>query len=266
MRLLSSLSSSSRSIVVSVVPTSNFTHAATSHLPPLLAAPLPLVLPLLPLLSGWLLHRLSSCCHVPCQRLLLRHRLSFLRSCASRPAGCCIGSPHAAVSHLPATLPGGLGPGGKSLGATIFSSRHTVASCSAALAPLIWLVVVSPLLTPLHPLPAPPPLVAPSPLVPPLSRLLSGWLLCCHPPCPPTAAPPTPCEQGAARARPAPIAGRGPPSTTLRTAPPRPCPCPAWQGRKQAPPLLARHRIRRTGTTMPPPYRTQRRHWQHQRR
>ncbi len=138
-------------------PTSNFPHAATSHLPPLLAVPLPLVLPLLPLLSGWLLHRLSSCRRIPYQRLLLRRRLSFLCSCASCTAGCCIDSPHATVSHMPAPLPGGLGPGGGSLGAAAFSSCRAVASCSAALAPLIWLVDVSPLLTPSHPLPAPPP-------------------------------------------------------------------------------------------------------------
>jgi hypothetical protein len=171
-------------------------------------------------------------------------------------------SPHAAVFHLPAPLPGGLGLGGGSLGATAFSSRRAVASCSAALAPLIWLVVVSPLLTPSHPLPVPPPLVAPLPLVSLLLRLLSGWLLHRRPPRPPTPAPPTPHKQGAARACPAPIAGRRPPSTTLRTAPPRPCPCPAWQRRKQAPPLWAGHRIRRTGTTMPPPYHTRRRRWQ----
>jgi hypothetical protein len=60
-----------------------------------------------------------------------------------------------------------------------------------------------------------------------------------RPPRPPTPAPPTPCERGAARARPAPIAGCGPPSTTLRSAPPRPYPCPTRQRRKQAPPLWA---------------------------
>ena len=171
---------------------SNFTHAATSHLPPLLDAPLPLVLPLLLLLSGWLLHCLSSCRRVPCQRLLLRRRLSLLYSCASCLAGCRINSPHAAVSHLPAPSPGGLGPGGGSLGAAAFSSRRAITFCSAALVPLIWLVVVSSLLTPLHPLPAPPPLVTPLPLVPPLSRLLSGWLLRRPPPRRPTPAPPTP--------------------------------------------------------------------------
>ena len=179
------LSLSSRLIVALAAPTSNFSHPATSHLPPLLTTPLPLVLPLLPLLSGWLLHHLSSYRRVPCQRLLLRRRLSFLRSCASCTAGCHIDSPHTAVSHLPALLPGGLGPGGGSLWAAAFSSRRAVTFCSAALAPLIWLVVVTPLLTPSHPLPAPPPLVAPSPLVPPLLRLLSGWLLCRHPPHPP---------------------------------------------------------------------------------
>ena len=233
------MSLSSRSIVASAALTSNFPHAATSHLPPLLAAPLPLIQPLSPLLSSWLLRRLSSRCRVPCQSLLLRRRLSFLRSCASCLAGCCIDSPHAAVSHLPAPSSGGLGPGGGSLGATAFSSRRAVASCSVALAPLIWLVVVSPLLTPSHPLTAPPPLVASSPLVPPLLRLLSVWLLCHHPPCPPTPAPPTPRKQGAARAHPAPIAGRRPPLTTLPTASPHPCPCPARQRREQAPPLLA---------------------------
>ncbi len=210
--------------------------------------------------------RLSSRHRVPCQRLSLCRPLSFLRSRASCPSGCCIDSPHAAVSHLPAPSPGGLGPGGRSLGAAAFSSPRAVASCSAALAPLIWLVVVSPLLTPSHPLPVPPPLVPPLPLVPQLLRLLSGWLLPCHPPHPPTPAPPTPREQGAARARPAPIAGHGPPSTTLRTTRSRPCPCPARQWRKQAPPLWARHRIRRTGLTMPPPYRTRRGHWQRHRR
>ena len=233
------MSLSSRSIDASEAPTSNFPHAATSHLPPLLAAPLPLVLPLSPLLSGWLLHRLSSCHRVLCQRLLLHRHLSFLCSRASCLAGCRIDSPHTAMSHLPAPSPGWLGPGGGSLGAAAFSSCCAVTSCSAALAPLIWLVVVSPLLTPSHPLTAPPPLVASSPLVPPLLRLLSVWLLCHHPPCPPTPAPPTPRKQGAARAHPAPIAGRRPPLTTLPTASPHPCPCPARQRREQAPPLLA---------------------------
>jgi hypothetical protein len=86
----SSSSSSSQSIVALAAPTSNFTHSATSHLPPLLATPLPLVLPLSPLLSGWLLHRLSSCRHVPCEHLLLRRCLLFLRSCTSCLASCCI--------------------------------------------------------------------------------------------------------------------------------------------------------------------------------
>ena len=57
-----------------------------------LAAPLPLVLPLLRLLSGWLLCHLSSRRCIPCQRLCpsSRRRLLFLRSRASCLAGCCI--------------------------------------------------------------------------------------------------------------------------------------------------------------------------------
>ena len=155
-----------------MLSTSNFPHDATSHLPPLLAVPLPLVLPLLPLLSGWLMRRLFPRHRVPCQSLLLHPRLSFLRSRASCLAGCRIDSHHTAVSHLSAPSPGGLGPGSGSLGAKAFSSHRAVASCSAALAPFIWLVVVSPLLTPLHSLPGPPPLAAPSPLFLPLSRLV----------------------------------------------------------------------------------------------
>ena len=143
------------------------------------------------------MRRLSSRRRVPCQRLLLRLPLLFLHSRASCPSGCCIDSPHAATSHLPAPLPGGLGPGGRSLGAAAFSSCHAVASRSAALAPLVRLVVALPLLTPSRPLPAPPPLVASSPLVPPLLCLLSGWLLHSRPPRPPTPAPPTSHKQGA---------------------------------------------------------------------
>ena len=98
-------------------------------LPAPLVAPLPLVPPILRLLSGWLSHRFSSrrhvpsagsiawragtgwritwgrcllsgwlLCHlssrrcIPCQRLRLslRRCLSFLCSCASCPAGCCV--------------------------------------------------------------------------------------------------------------------------------------------------------------------------------
>ena len=57
-----------------------------------LAAPSPLVLWLLRLLSGWLLCHLSSRRRIPCQRLCLslRRRLSFLRSRASCLAGCCV--------------------------------------------------------------------------------------------------------------------------------------------------------------------------------
>ena len=150
---------------------SNFPHAAASHLPLLLAAPLPLflILPLSHLLSGWLLRCLSSHHHVPCQRMLSCHRLSFLRSHTSCSAGCPINSPHAVASHLVAPLPGGLGVGGGSL--------RAAASRSAALAPLVWLVVVLPLLMQLRPLSAPLPIIEPVPLVPPLSRLLSSWLL-----------------------------------------------------------------------------------------
>jgi hypothetical protein len=68
---------------------------AADHLglpPSPLAASLPLVLLLLRLLSGWLLCHLSSCRRIPCQRLCLssRRRLSFLCSCDSCPAGCCV--------------------------------------------------------------------------------------------------------------------------------------------------------------------------------
>ena len=71
----------------------NFFHAAMSHLSPLLAALLPLILPLSPLLSVWLLCHHSSCRHIPCQCLSLHRCLSFLRSRASCPAGCRIDSP-----------------------------------------------------------------------------------------------------------------------------------------------------------------------------
>jgi hypothetical protein len=57
----------------------------------------------------------------------------------SCPAGCCscITSPHAAASHLPATLP------------LIALSPFVIPlSMPSPLAPLVWLVVVSPLLTP----------------------------------------------------------------------------------------------------------------------
>ena len=68
---------------------------AADHLgppPSTLAAPLPLGLPLLRLLSGWLLRCLSSRHPVPFQRLRLssRRRLSFLRYCTSCPYGCCV--------------------------------------------------------------------------------------------------------------------------------------------------------------------------------
>jgi hypothetical protein len=67
-------------------------------------------------------------------------------SYASCPADCCITSCHATASRQPASPP--------------------------LIAPLVRLVVASPLVTPL-----PPPLIAQPPLITPLLRLLSGWLL-----------------------------------------------------------------------------------------
>ena len=171
----------------------NSPHAATSNLAvdhlgsqlSPLAVSLSLVPPLSRLLSDWLLHCLSLCCCLPCQRLRLlpRRRLLFCRSRASCLAGCCVASPQ--LSRL---LSGWLlrrlssrhhDPyGGRSLGATAFPSCRTVASLSYVLVPLVWMVVELHLLTLLHPLPAPLPLATPLPLVLPLLRLLSGWLLC----------------------------------------------------------------------------------------
>jgi hypothetical protein len=130
--------------------------------PPLIVSP-PLIAPLLHLLSGWLLHHLSSCSRLPStcasasQRISASHctpllplirlvlasplimppspvrlhlclsshcRLSLQSSCTSCPAGCHIASHHSAASHPP----------------------------------------------------GPPPLIALLTLTAPLSRLLSGWL------------------------------------------------------------------------------------------
>ena len=217
-----------------------------------------------------------------CLRFLPCHYLLFCRSCPSCPAGCCIASLHAAASPTSASC---CAVASRS-SALVPLVRLVVASILLTPpCPICWLHCLegwaratdhlgpppSPLAAPL-PLVLPllrllsgwllchlssrrcipcqrlHPLVAPLPLVPLLSRLLSGWLLRHHPPHLPAPAPPTPHKQGAARARPAPIAGPGP-------APPCPCPCPARQRCKQDPPLLARHRFRRTEMTMPPPYR-----------
>ncbi len=67
-------------------------------------------------------------------------------SYASFPADCCITSCHIAASRQPASLP--------------------------LIAPLVRLVVASPLVTP-----PPLPLIVPPPLIAPLLHLLSGWLL-----------------------------------------------------------------------------------------
>ncbi len=101
-------------------------HTAVSHPPappPLIATP-PIIVPLLCLLSGWLLHYLSSRCHLLSACISASHP-------ASCPAGCCVTSCHTAVS----------------------ASHGTTASHSTPLAPLIQLVVASPLITPPPPVP-----------------------------------------------------------------------------------------------------------------
>jgi hypothetical protein len=92
------------------------------------------------LLSGWLLHPLSSChrlssvgtsashcavtsCHAP---------LRAIASCTSSLAGCCIASPHAATSHLPAPPP-------------LILLLPLIVPWPPV--PLVWLVVAPPLLT-----------------------------------------------------------------------------------------------------------------------
>jgi hypothetical protein len=74
------------------------------------------------------------------------HRLLPRPSYASCPAGCHVTSCHAAASRQPASPP--------------------------LIAPLVRLVVASPLVMPLSP-----PHIALPPLIAPLLRLLSGWLL-----------------------------------------------------------------------------------------
>ncbi len=91
-------------------------HTHTHTLPPI-------IVPLLCLFSGWLLHHLSS------RRRLLSAYVSTSH-CASCPAGCCVTSCHAATS----------------------TSHHTAASHCTPLAPLIRLVVASPLITPPPPI------------------------------------------------------------------------------------------------------------------
>jgi hypothetical protein len=109
------------------------------RLPPLIVSS-PLVMPLLrPLV--WLVVPLPPLTPLPpiCWRLYLslRHRLLSCLSRASRPAGCCVASPHAAASHLPASTP-------LIVPSLLVASWHSV--------PLVGLVVVSPLLTLLRPL------------------------------------------------------------------------------------------------------------------
>jgi hypothetical protein len=74
-------------------------------------------------LSGWLLHRLLSCHRLPSACVSASH-------CASCPTGCCVTSCHAAAT----------------------ASYCTAASHRTPLEPLIWLVVASPLITPLPPI------------------------------------------------------------------------------------------------------------------
>jgi hypothetical protein len=144
-------------------------HAAAFRPPaPLpLIAPQPLTTPLLCLLSSWLSHHFSSCRHLLSACASASHRtppvplvwlivaltlimpppsnhlrlclsshccLSLHASCASFPAGCCVTSRHAAASRPPA----------------LCLSLH-FASHRAPLAPLVWLVVTSPLVMPLPP-------------------------------------------------------------------------------------------------------------------
>jgi hypothetical protein len=111
--------------------------------------PLPPILPLLGLSSGWLLHCLPLVRMVVASPLLMlpppicRHLCLSLRrhlfscpspciaSCTSSMAYCCVASPHTAASHLQGPPP---------------------LLVPLTLVPLVWLVVVSPLLTPPPPI------------------------------------------------------------------------------------------------------------------
>jgi hypothetical protein len=96
-------------------------HTAVSRLPapPPLIAPPPIIAPLLCLLSDWLSRHLSSRCRLPSACVSASHHASCL-------AGCCVTSCRtaASASHCPAA-----------------------AHCTP-LAPLLWLVIASPLVTP----------------------------------------------------------------------------------------------------------------------
>ncbi len=229
-----------------------------------------------------------------CLRFSPRHCLLFCRSRPSCPAGCCVASLHAATSPASASCcavascSSALAP----LVRLVVASILLTPPCPICRLHRLegWARAAD------HLGLAPFPLAAPLPLVLLLLRFLSGWLLChlssCrHIPCQclrlssrhrllflrscdsclagccvaihPVRQPQLHRHRGAARARPEPIAGCRPLSTTLCTTPPCPCPCPTRQWRKQAPPLWVGHRIRRTGPTLLPPYHTQRRCWQH---
>jgi hypothetical protein len=117
-------------------------------------------------------------------RLSSHRRLSSRPSRASCPSGFRVASPHAAASRPPAPLPLiapplVTAPLSRLLSSWLsrhFSSRrhlpsaYASASHRAPLAPLVQLVVASPIGTP------PPPSIVPPPLIAPLSRLLSVWL------------------------------------------------------------------------------------------
>jgi hypothetical protein len=95
--------------------------------------------------SGWLLHPLSSCWHLPSAGIsashcaVASHHAPFraIASCTSDPAGCCIASPHATISDLPASLP-------------IIAPSPLVVPLPPI--PLVWMVVTLPFLMPPPPI------------------------------------------------------------------------------------------------------------------
>jgi hypothetical protein len=95
--------------------------------------------------TSWLMRCLSSCCHFQTSRISTSHcgiaSCCPIASLASCPAGCKIASPQTTASHLPATLP-------------LIAPSPLVMPLTMPLplAPLVWLVVASPLLTPSPPI------------------------------------------------------------------------------------------------------------------
>jgi hypothetical protein len=117
------------------------------------------------LLSGWLLHCISSRRHLPsasnsafhCAGASHHTPLHAIAFHASSPAACCGASPHAATTHLPESLP-------------LIAPWPPV--------PLVWLVIALPLLTPPPPISRQPlPHNALLPLLMPLSTPCHHLLL-----------------------------------------------------------------------------------------